>query len=77
MKRVGVNGIAGYKGGDGETHRWWWNCYELWENKRCQEEKKSPEVVNLMRRGVAPPVGTEQAGDNDDHLDMMVIGGYV
>lgn len=29
-KRIGADGIAGFKGMDGETHRWWWEDYEAW-----------------------------------------------
>lgn len=29
-KRIGRDGIAGFKGQDGPTHRWWWIGYEKW-----------------------------------------------
>ncbi|KAK2627605.1 hypothetical protein QTJ16_003571 [Diplocarpon rosae] len=32
--RVGADGVAGYLGKDGETHRWWWRAYEGWERER-------------------------------------------
>ncbi|KAF2159872.1 glycosyltransferase family 8 protein [Zasmidium cellare ATCC 36951] len=29
-KRIGPDGVAGFKGKDGETHSWWWDEYEAW-----------------------------------------------
>lgn len=29
-RRVGADGVAGFKGQDGETHKLWWQLYEQW-----------------------------------------------
>ncbi|KAI9807356.1 MAG: hypothetical protein M1833_000099 [Piccolia ochrophora] len=53
QKRVGPNGVAGYKGRDGITHRWWWDMYDMWE----LDQKARGENVNLgtVRDLVAEP----------------------
>ncbi|KAL9618570.1 MAG: hypothetical protein Q9160_006754 [Pyrenula sp. 1 TL-2023] len=33
-KRIASDGIAGKRGLDGETHRWWWQLYAEWESQR-------------------------------------------
>ncbi|KAG0645102.1 glycosyl transferase [Hyphodiscus hymeniophilus] len=53
-KRVGSDGVAGYRGGDGITHSWWWREYEAWEKMR--EEAGETEVLEMMRKEVAPPI---------------------
>jgi inositol 3-alpha-galactosyltransferase len=54
QKRVGADGVGGYLGKDGETHKWWWAAYEGWESER--EEQKELEVLAMMRKHAAPPV---------------------
>lgn len=67
-RRVGDDGVAGYLGRDGETHRWWWACFAEWERQR-----EGLEVLELVRRCVARPPGEE--GDED--ADMKAIGSQV
>lgn len=71
VKRVGSDGIAGYKNNDGETHRWWWKAFDDWESER----RDSEETLQLVRKFVAAPLGQE------DHLkddaDMKAIGSQV
>ncbi|KAE8441185.1 hypothetical protein EG329_005785 [Mollisiaceae sp. DMI_Dod_QoI] len=50
-RRVGNDGVAGYLGRDGVTHRWWWNEYERWENDRTS--KGEEKIMEIMRREVA------------------------
>lgn len=52
--RVGDDGVAGYLGRDGETHRWWWDEYERWEKARVEGNEE--EILALMRANVARPV---------------------
>lgn len=47
-KRIGPDGVAGYLGRDGITHRWWWDAYHEWETER----KRAP-VLSLMKKHVA------------------------
>ncbi|PBP21998.1 glycosyl transferase family protein [Diplocarpon rosae] len=46
--RVGDDGVAGYLGKDGETHRWWWREYERWEGER---ERMGERMVLEMVKG--------------------------
>lgn len=48
-KRVGKDGLAGYKGRDGPTHKLWWELWRHWEL-----ERKSSEVFDIMKKHVAP-----------------------
>lgn len=76
VKRVGRDGIAGYKGLDGETHRWWWDAFEEWENKRSEDGgKEAIEAMRLVRGYVAKPVGETNEWDED--ADMRAIGIHV
>ncbi|WWD16840.1 hypothetical protein CI109_101272 [Kwoniella shandongensis] len=50
-KRVGEDGVAGYLGKDGETHKWWWKAYEEWEEDRKREG--DVEVVEVVAKYVA------------------------
>lgn len=52
-KRVGADGVAGYKGLDGETHRWWWEAYQLWEAERVDCTNGVAEQVHLCRKLIA------------------------
>ncbi|OCL06488.1 glycosyltransferase family 8 protein [Glonium stellatum] len=47
--RVGEDGVAGYKGKDGVTHRWWWEEFEKWEKDRESEK----ELIETVRQHVA------------------------
>ncbi|KAH6660828.1 nucleotide-diphospho-sugar transferase [Truncatella angustata] len=78
--RIGANGMAGYKGRDGVTHQWWWDVYEQWESDRWGSPHGGPEVVALVRRGVAPPIGasvTDWTSGGEEDPDMLAIGGNV
>ena len=56
-KRIGKDGVAGYLGRDGVTHSWWWREYEEWE--RETEEKGKTEVLEIMKKYIAPPLVEE------------------
>lgn len=45
-KRVGADGVAGYKGNDGVTHGWWWDAYGKWEEERKQAGEM--EILKLV-----------------------------
>jgi inositol 3-alpha-galactosyltransferase len=64
--RVAADGTAGYLGKDGETHKWWWDEYALWE-----AERKSQGEEELLKE-----VGKYTAGEKGE-LDesMRAIGG--
>ncbi|KAK8087444.1 glycosyltransferase family 8 protein [Apiospora phragmitis] len=101
-RRVGGDGVAGYKGRDGVTHRWWWDAYEKWEEERLGSGTSSTsssssssssssgeesdtaghgvvgrEVVRLVRRGVAPPLGVSDGWFDGVDPDMEAIGASV
>lgn len=61
--RVGEDGVAGYKGNDGVTHRWWWEEFGKWEKDREGEE----ELVGVVRQYVAGENGEERE-------DLRAIG---
>lgn len=65
-KRVGSDGKAGYKGDDGETHKWWWNEWEAWLAERRASGKE--EVASLVSGYVA-------GGGNEEGFNA--IGGGV
>ncbi|TKA28903.1 hypothetical protein B0A50_03314 [Salinomyces thailandicus] len=65
-----VDGVAGYRGQDGETHTWWWRQYAEWEQQRYAEG--SGEVLRLVEKYVAREDGSE----NEDP-DMRAIGSKV
>jgi inositol 3-alpha-galactosyltransferase len=76
VRCVGEGGVAGYKGLDGETHRWWWDAYDDWEKQRNDSlDKEAQEVLRLVREYVAKPVGETNEWDNDP--DMRAIGSQV
>lgn len=63
--RIGEDGVAGYLGRDGETHKWWWSEYEEWRSQRENDE-------------VLKVVGRHAAGeDAEDSEDMRAIGSKV
>lgn len=65
------NGVAGFRGRDGETHTWWWKEYAAWVNEReRQGEMKIP-------RGMVAHIAKaeEQAGEENPELAM--VGGKV
>lgn len=64
--RVQADGKAGYKGRDGETHRWWWNEYEEWHEGALQRGQR--EVVAIVGENVASSDGTRS-----DDADMAAI----
>ena len=55
-KRVGGNGVAGYRGRDGVTHGWWWEEFAGWE--RIVEKKGASEVLECVRMYVAAPLSS-------------------
>ncbi|KAL3427046.1 glycosyl transferase family 8 [Phlyctema vagabunda] len=48
-RRIGSDGVAGYLGHDGETHRWWWREFESWKSER----KGETEILSMMEKHVA------------------------
>nr|POE88409.1 galactinol synthase 1 [Quercus suber] len=66
--RIGADGVAGYKGDDGETHAWWWKEFAAWEAARNDDG----EVRALVQMHVA----REDGGRHDDK-DMEAIGSRV
>ncbi|KAK8108262.1 glycosyltransferase family 8 protein [Apiospora kogelbergensis] len=77
-RRVGEDGVAGYRGRDGVTHRWWWQAYEEWEAGRLADSGgDGPEVVRLVRKGVAPPLGVSDGWFDGVDPDMQAIGASV
>jgi inositol 3-alpha-galactosyltransferase len=73
VKRVGTDGVAGYKGLDGETHSWWWEAFGEWEAERRRDGGE--EGLGLVREFVARPLGEENGWEGDD--DMRAIGSHV
>ncbi|KAI9811965.1 MAG: hypothetical protein M1826_002999 [Phylliscum demangeonii] len=56
-KRIGGDGVAGYLGRDGATHRWWWDVYEEWEaDRRRQGGATATKAVEVMGKYIAPPL---------------------
>lgn len=70
-KRIGDDGVAGYRGRDGVTHRWWWDAYDRWESERLG--KGENETVVLVRKGVAAP-GVAVGWLDTNNPDMKAIG---
>jgi hypothetical protein len=68
--RVREDGSAGYKGNDGETHRWWWEEYGRWVEERKDTGHEG--VVEIVEKHVAKPLGHEGSSSEDD--DMKDIG---
>jgi inositol 3-alpha-galactosyltransferase len=49
--------VAGYLGKDGETHSWWWDCYEEWvQSRRDLGESYALYAPTLMHRLCAKPL---------------------
>ncbi|KAI1382011.1 nucleotide-diphospho-sugar transferase [Hypoxylon crocopeplum] len=75
VKRVGDDGVAGYKGQDGVTHGWWWDAYNAWEQDRIRNSNSGCEIVSLVRKGVAAPLGQAESWiDVEADPDMNAIG---
>ncbi|KAI1034193.1 hypothetical protein LB503_012481 [Fusarium chuoi] len=53
-KRVGLDGVAGYKGLDGVTHCWWWQLYQYWEDERTSDGRGGNEAIALLKKLIAP-----------------------
>jgi alpha-N-acetylglucosamine transferase len=53
-KRVGTDGVAGYKGLDGVTHCWWWQLYQYWEDERRADGRGGNEAIALLKELIAP-----------------------
>ncbi|KAI0175852.1 nucleotide-diphospho-sugar transferase [Hypoxylon sp. FL1284] len=73
-KRVGDDGVAGYRGRDGITHSWWWEAYESWERDRVENTRYGHEILALVRRGVAPSPNGGSWADVGPDPDMNAIG---
>ncbi|CAL3973443.1 hypothetical protein PZA11_005682 [Diplocarpon coronariae] len=58
--RLRDDGVAGYLGKDGETHRWWWREYGSWEGQR--ERMGEREVVDMVR-GCSTALGGLEQGE--------------
>jgi inositol 3-alpha-galactosyltransferase len=66
-KRVGADGVAGYKGLDGETHGWWWTVWKEWVSAReADGEKEEVKTVNAY---------TDQGGEGEGSEELRAIGG--
>ncbi|KXS94097.1 hypothetical protein AC579_2514 [Pseudocercospora musae] len=71
-KRIGKDGIAGFKKQDGATHSWWWTGYENWmETRRAQGEFA---IVDIMAKHVARK---EDEFSDEERPDMGSIGARV
>lgn len=53
-KRVGLDGVAGYKGLDGVTHCWWWQLYQYWEDERTSDGRGGNEAIAILKKLIAP-----------------------
>ncbi|CAK3937067.1 glycosyltransferase family 8 [Lecanosticta acicola] len=71
-KRVGEDGIAGFKGFDGKTHTWWWNEYESWFEIR--QKQGEMEVMTIMSKHVAR---RESELSDGGRPDMGAIGAKI
>ncbi|KAK4986966.1 hypothetical protein LTR66_007722 [Elasticomyces elasticus] len=71
-KRVGDDGVAGYLGRDGETHKWWWAEYEKWQGGRRREGED--EVLELVRPHVAKPPADDDGVESEE---LAAIGSKV
>ncbi len=54
QKRIGPDGVAGYLGRDGVTHRWWWDVYDEWEKDQMNARRTG--AVKVVRQHIAPPL---------------------
>lgn len=68
-KRIGTDGVAGFKGLDGDTHRMWWREYESWFADRQGDGQM--EVITVMSKHVAR---RESEVSDDARPDMATIG---
>lgn len=53
--RVGKDGVAGYLGRDGATHKWWWEAYKSWEDERVIDDKGGVAAIEMLRKMIAMP----------------------
>lgn len=58
--------VAGYKGDDGETHSWWWNCFDKWAAERTSQNET--ELLDTTKKYVADE-------DGKDNEEMRAVGG--
>ncbi|KAI9716306.1 MAG: hypothetical protein M1828_000402 [Chrysothrix sp. TS-e1954] len=70
-KRIGPDGIAGFRGLDGETHQWWWNEFETWKSQR--ERSNQTVLIQAVEKYVAKPLGIGA----DESEDLRAIGSQV
>jgi hypothetical protein len=66
--RIGVDGTAGYKGKDGETHQWWWDGYEGWRTERKAENEDH--LLSILAKHVARPLGDGGSSEDEDMKDI-------
>lgn len=71
-ERLREDGSAGYRGNDGETHKWWWQNWDAWVAEREKDGKEGQEVLAIVKRYAAKPRGEEDEGEKDP--DMLAIG---
>lgn len=71
-RRIGPDGVAGYLGRDGVTHRWWWQLFEQWEQEK--EASGAHDVLETVRACVARPLGGMTQNENED---LRAIGSHV
>jgi inositol 3-alpha-galactosyltransferase len=69
-KRIGADGKAGYLGKDGETHRWWWDEYEVWKQERV--DKKERGILDLMNGLVASPLVEKSKEEEESVLQEEI-----
>ena len=53
VKRNAENGLAGYKGKDGATHRLWWAAFERWREARKAMGEDGAEILMIVTQFVA------------------------
>jgi len=64
--RVTPDGTAGYLSKDGETHGWWWNEFEKWEQER--KGQKEDGLLEIVGKYAASKDGSENE-------EMRAVGG--
>lgn len=71
-RRIGPDGVAGYLGRDGVTHKWWWELFEQWEQEK--EAACAHDVLKSVRACAARPLGDTT---QDENQDLRAIGSQV
>jgi alpha-N-acetylglucosamine transferase len=66
-RTIGEDGKAGYRGDDGETHRWWWAEYERWREER--QNQGEHQLLQTTKELVADGA--------DEKAEMSAIGSRV